>query len=54
MKKLTVNLNNETALKLERRAKRAGMSVAEALRLAASNPEIFLRKMVGATNSAIK
>ena len=49
MKRITVDLNAETALKFERRASRAGMSVGEALRLAATSPDIFLRKMVGAT-----
>ena len=48
--KITVELNEETALKLKRRAERFGISVSDAVRrIAAGERDIFLRKLVGAT-----
>lgn len=49
--KLATVVNNETAIKLEKRAKRIGMTREEAFRyIAIHGPDSFLRLLVGATN----
>ena len=47
---LTTELSNDTWIKLERRAKRLGLTAAEAARVIAVNgAEFFLAMLVGAT-----
>ena len=53
MATLSTRINLETNLKLIRRAKRAGMSPEEAVRMIATKgPQFFLDKLVGATKAA--
>lgn len=50
---IEVELNNETFLKLEHRAKRAGLTPVEALRMIAmKGVEFFLGFLVGATKNS--
>lgn len=51
MKTLTTEINHETMLKLTRRARRAGMTPKEAVKvIATKGVPFFLAKLVGATN----
>ena len=47
--KIETELNDETALKLKRRAERHGMTPEEVVRRIAKGEQIFLAEMVGAT-----
>lgn len=50
MSKISTCINNETMLKLKRRAERLGMTPSEAFRtIATKGPEFFLAMLVGAT-----
>lgn len=50
MSELTTEINYETRLKLERRARRVGMTVEEAVRtIATKGVKFFLALLVGAT-----
>lgn len=50
MSKISTCINNETMLKLKRRAERLGMTPSEAFKkIATEGPKFFLAMLVGAT-----
>ena len=52
MATISTRINNETMLKLARRAARVGMTPSDAVRLIATKGvQIFLARLVGATKS---
>ena len=51
MSRITIELDNETMLKLARRSERVGMIPTDAIKeIATKGPDYFLARLVGATN----